>query len=269
MGDRDDDERLIAAAKGGDRSAIETLLERHQQQVYAFGRRMCRNAEDAKDVTQDTLLAATRAIGDFQGSSKLSTWLFTIARRFCIRRQERDAARPLEPASMDRAARTVADARPDPAEAAESKELHEMVEDALDALEPNQREAFILRDVEGMTAPEVAEVLGVRVEAVKSRLHRARSAIRTRLAPLLAEDAVEKGHLDIERTFSAYLEGEITPAVCHEMEHHLLTCTPCQSKCDALKRALALCQAAPRPQLSAAEARSIHDALRAFLDERR
>src|SRR5581483_2651932 len=83
------DERLLADARAGDKQALETLLERHQAQVYRFGMKMCRNPEDAKDVLQETLLAMARSVRDFRGASSISTWLYTIARSFCIKKRKR------------------------------------------------------------------------------------------------------------------------------------------------------------------------------------
>jgi RNA polymerase sigma-70 factor (ECF subfamily) len=74
------DQQLLERARAGDRAALETLLERHQPQVYRFGLKMCRDPEDAKDVLQDTLLAMARGVRDFRGASSISTWLYTVAR---------------------------------------------------------------------------------------------------------------------------------------------------------------------------------------------
>src|SRR6185436_4541875 len=81
------DDGLLDRARTGDRAAMEALLLRHQAQVYRFGLRMCRNPEDAKDILQDTLLAMARGLPDFRGASSVSTWLYTIARSFCLKRR--------------------------------------------------------------------------------------------------------------------------------------------------------------------------------------
>src|SRR5512146_3412268 len=80
------DEELLAAAREGDRDALEQLLAAHQHRVFRFGVKMCGQEEDAKDVLQETLLAAARNIRDFRGASSVSTWLYTIARSFCIKK---------------------------------------------------------------------------------------------------------------------------------------------------------------------------------------
>lgn len=88
------DAELVSAAQRGDRLAMGRLLERHQAKVYRFGMRMCRGEDDAKDVLQETLLAAARTLPDFRGASSLSTWLYTIARSFCIKQRRRSKFAP-------------------------------------------------------------------------------------------------------------------------------------------------------------------------------
>ena len=99
------DDDLLEAARTGDKLALEALLEKHQADVYRFGMKMCRNPEDAKDVLQDTLLAMARGVRDFRGSSSLSTWLYTIARSYCIKKRRRSKSAPEEERSRDDARR--------------------------------------------------------------------------------------------------------------------------------------------------------------------
>src|SRR5271166_199112 len=95
------DDALLAALRSGDEQALPKLLERHAPAVYRFGARMCRDPEDAKDVVQETLLAAARGMREFRGGASLSTWLFTIARSFCIKKRRRRAGSPSEFLSLD------------------------------------------------------------------------------------------------------------------------------------------------------------------------
>src|SRR6266704_5730624 len=90
------DLQLVDAARSGDARALEQLIERHQRRVYRFGLKMCRDPEDAKDVLQETLVAAARTIRDFRGASSVSTWLYTIARSFCIKKRRRGKFAPDE-----------------------------------------------------------------------------------------------------------------------------------------------------------------------------
>src|SRR6187455_3205337 len=151
--------------------------------------KMCRDPEDAADVLQDTLLAMARGVRDFRGASSLSTWLYTIARSFCIKKRRRAKFAPEDERSLD--ADGAGEAKPlaapgaGPDDALATKRVERALEQAIASLDPMYREVLLLRDVEGLTAPEVAEVLGVTTQAVKSRLHRARLSVRARVAPLL------------------------------------------------------------------------------------
>jgi RNA polymerase sigma-70 factor (ECF subfamily) len=270
------DSQLLEGARGGDARSLEALLERHQAQVYRFGMKMCRDPEDANDVLQDTLLAMARNVRDFRGASSISTWLYTIARSFCIKKRRRSKFAPDRERSLDTEvaldAARLADPAVSPDEAIAGKEVEHALEQAIGALEPIYREVLLLRDVEGLTAPEVAEVLGVSVQAVKSRLHRARLSVRAHVAPLLGvpsePGAVAPGTCpDVLTLFSQHLEDEISGDVCAEMERHLGGCGRCRVACDSLKRTLALCRAAPSARVPAAVQESVRVALRNFLAE--
>src|SRR5512137_2526034 len=111
------DQELLDAARAGDRRALESLLGRHQPRVYRFGLRMCRDPEDAKDVLQETLLAVARGVKDFRGASSVSTWLYTIARSFCIKKRRRSKFAPEHEESLDAEGDREARAIPDGARA--------------------------------------------------------------------------------------------------------------------------------------------------------
>jgi RNA polymerase sigma-70 factor (ECF subfamily) len=268
------DDRLLEQARKGDGDALERLLARHQAQVYRFGLKMCRDPEDAKDVLQDTLLAMARGVRDFRGASSISTWLYTIARSFCIKKRRTSKFAPDEERSLDSdvplESAHLVDPAPGPDEALAGKQVELALERAIGALEPMYREVLLLRDVEGLTAPEVAEILGLSVQAVKSRLHRARLSVRAQVAPLLGIPT----HLptapgtcpEVLTLFSQHLEGEISAEVCADMEQHLERCERCRGACDSLKSTLALChQAAPAVTVPAAVQASVRVALRDFL----
>jgi RNA polymerase sigma-70 factor (ECF subfamily) len=131
---------------------------------------------------------------------------------------------------------------------------------------------LVLRDVEGLSAPEVAKVLEISVDAVKSRLHRARVAVRQALTPVLgtAADGRPRDSMcpDVLRLFSQHLEGDIDPNVCATMEAHLAQCDRCRGTCESLKRTLAVCRQLPTPDVPATIAASIRAAIRTFLKER-
>ena len=268
---------LLERARSGDRQALEDLLARHQRQVYRFGLKMCRDPEDAEDVLQDTLLAMARGVRDFRGASSISTWLYTIARSYCIKKRRKSKFAPAETQSLDSSGGVDAVQLPDPGkrpdDALADSEVRRALEQAIGSLDPKYREVLLLRDEEGLTAPEVAEVLGISLQAVKSRLHRARLQVRAHVAPLLgvriaAQPAPAPGAPcpDIPRLFSRYLEHEIAPSVCADMERHLETCPRCRQTCDSLKRTLELCRTAGTAvEVPPAVQASVKVALRDFL----
>ena len=184
------DEALLAAVRAGDEQALAALVERHAPSVLRFGVQLCGDEQQARDVMQETLLAAARGLHAYRGESRLTTWLYTIARSFCTKLRTRgDAGKPLqslEELGEEGFEAALAAAQQVPDAQATQLELQRVLTRAIRELPPAQREVLVLRDIEGLSAAEVAEVLGVNVEAVKSRLHRARSSLRERLLPMLA-----------------------------------------------------------------------------------
>jgi RNA polymerase sigma-70 factor (ECF subfamily) len=267
------DDQLLAAARQGNRAALEALLVRYQPSLYRFGLRMCGNVDDAGDVAQESLISMARSLRNFRGDSSVSTWLYTIARRFCIKKRRRREFAPAREASLDvpDTVERLADPAPNPEEHAMNRELANALTRAIDALDPAHREVLVLRDVEGLPAPEVAGILGVSVDAVKSRLHRARVAVRREVAPLVARHAIEPPQAaicpDVLTLFSQHLEGDLDPGVCATMETHLAQCGRCRSACDSLKRTLALCRQLPTPDVPAPLAASIKAAIRRVLTQ--
>lgn len=269
------EQALVDAARGGDAAAIERLLALNQGRILRFAGKMCRNPEDAKDVLQETLLAAARGVRDFRGVSSVSTWMFTIARSFCIKKRRKGVFEPAHVASLDSEPGLDTTGVRDPARLPDDelhgRELSRALERAIGSLEPGYREVLVLRDVEGLTAPEVSEVLGIGVDAVKSRLHRARLAVRAELAPLLETPsavAPSPGCPDVLGLLSRHLEDEISPDTCASMEQHLAGCARCRGACDSLRKTLALCRATPQEQVSDSLQESVRRAIRTALGER-
>jgi RNA polymerase sigma-70 factor (ECF subfamily) len=267
------DTDLLAAARQGDAAALEALLVRYQPHLYRFGLRMCGNEDDAGDVAQESLISMARSLPDFRGDASVSSWLYTIARSFCIKKRRRSKFAPAREESIDApgsaAVDQLADPSPSPEQAAANRELERALVRAIDALDIPQREVLVLRDVEGLPAAEVATVLGISVDAVKSRLHRARAAVRLQLAPLLdtagAAPPVTPADApcpDVLSLFSQHLEGDIDPAACAQMEAHLAQCDRCRGTCNSLKRTLAVCRELPTPEVPAPIADSIRTAIR-------
>lgn len=267
------DEDLLAAARAGSAESLEALITRYQARVFRFGVKMCGDPEDARDVLQETLLVMARSLRDFRGESSVSTWLYTIARSFCIKKRRRSRFAPAHSISLDAPEgehlQGLPDSGPSPERAAFGREIGAALDASIGALEPGQREVLLLRDVEGLSAPEVGAVLGLSVDAVKSRLHRARLAVRQHVAPLLGIPAdappPASGCPDVLMLFSRHLEGEIGRDTCAEMEAHLEKCRDCRGACDSLRRSIALCRATPEREIPTAVADSVRAAIRSLV----
>jgi len=242
---------LLAAARAGDRDALGLLLEQREAQIYRFSMKMCRDPEDAREVLQDTLLTVARSIREFRGDASMSTWLYAIARSFCIKKRRRSKYAPKKEVPLDGtdggADADLTDSTGTPEELLDAKRVDRALEQAIGALDPMYREVLVLRDIEGLTAAEVAEVVGISAQAVKSRLHRARAAVREKMLPLVGASIEPPANIgqcpDIAALFSKHVEDEVTAEVCAAMERHLAACPRCRDVCESLGRTLALCRA--------------------------
>jgi RNA polymerase sigma-70 factor (ECF subfamily) len=261
---------LVEAAQRGDAQAIAALLALYEEPVYRFGMRFCKDPEDALDVLQETLLAAARGFPSYRGQAAIGTWLYTIARSFCIKQRRRRSVRASSLSAggaTDHEALDLADTTMLPDEAASDHELGRAIQHAIASLPPAYRDVLVLRDVECMTAPEVAAALGIGVDAVKSRLHRARVTVREQLSPVLGEvGAPTLGCPDVLTMFSQRLEGQVDAHLCEEVQRHLDACPRCARACEGLKQTLSLCAAgrgAPVPaRVQASVRKAVRDLLR-------
>jgi RNA polymerase sigma-70 factor (ECF subfamily) len=268
------DAELLTAVRAGDDDALGWLLARHAPAVLRFATKMCRNGADADDVMQETLWAAARGLKDLRGESAVSTWLYAVARSHCIKRRRRSKHAPEQLVALDaHDAMELPSATGAPDEAASRRELGTALERAIASLDEDAREVLVLRDAEGLSAAEVAAVVGTSVDAVKSRLHRARAALREQLAPLASDSAPsvpsDPACPDIVDVLSRHLEGDIGPDACAAMERHVETCTSCSNACGSLRRSLALCQSTRNGELTPEARERIRRAIDAIVRQAR
>lgn len=176
-----DEKHILARARRGDLAAFEELVRRNEKRVYAVALRSSGSPEDAADITQEVFLRAWRSIEDFRGDSGFSTWLFRITANLCVdfarHRQAQPQTQPL--VGEDDAERPIPDTAPTPEEHLENSELGRELAAALDEISEEHRRIVLLRDVSGLSYTEIAEVLEISEGTVKSRLSRARIALRT------------------------------------------------------------------------------------------
>jgi RNA polymerase sigma-70 factor (ECF subfamily) len=187
----EDDLLLVDRVLAGDRRAFETLVRVHERRVFRVTLAILGNAEDAEEAMQDTFVKAYRHIDQFRRESRFTTWLTRIAVNEAL--QKRQARK--NTVSLDEVSEAEVKLLPhrsqqwheDPEKLYGKQEVRMMVEDAIRSLPPIYRETFVVRDVEGLRAEEAAEILGLTLPAIKSRLLRARLLMREALAARLEE----------------------------------------------------------------------------------
>lgn len=183
-----DEAALVTRAKAGEGAAFEELARRHADRLYAIVLRFVANPHEAEEITQETFLRAWRSIGRFQGRSRFFTWLYRIGINEAKRRAERQPAAGTVSAIEDSPLEHAPDWSDAPELRSEQHELRRVLADAIRALPIEYRGPLILRDVEGLSTREAAEVMDVCDAAFKSRLHRARLAVRRAIDDHFAGD---------------------------------------------------------------------------------
>jgi RNA polymerase sigma-70 factor (ECF subfamily) len=174
------DAECVRRVQRGETDAFETLVRRHEKTIFNLVYRMLGDTEEAAEVSQEVFLSAFRATGQFRGDANFSTWLYRIAinhastRRKTLNSRQRKVV-PIESAD------SLHDPEPGPPEILERQEIREKVQFALNQLEPDDAAVILLRDMQDVSYSEVAHVLQIPVGTVKSRLHRARQALKSRL----------------------------------------------------------------------------------------
>ncbi len=185
-----DDRALVARAKSGDRLAFATLLRRYERRIYSVANAMLRNPDDAKDVCQEAFWKAHNALASFDGNAQFYTWMYRITVNLAIdylrkRRGERvefdDARANGEGSAADPTGISPRRLGFDPARALEDRELGQQLERALAALSPAHRAVLILREVEGLSYQEMADVVGCSIGTIMSRLFHARKKMQSSL----------------------------------------------------------------------------------------
>ena len=174
--DRSDLPTLITHAQGGDRRAFSRLAALVQGKVRGWAESFTQDADDADDVTQDVLLLVHRRLPQFEGKSRFSTWLYTITRNVALDRRRRAKRRERRLEAMDAPVETI-----EMRDALDEGTLTSLVLKYFDQLPARQREVFELSDIQGLSAPEVAERLGMKAVTVRANLFKARRTIRQRM----------------------------------------------------------------------------------------
>ena len=174
-----DDDRLVELALDGDSRAFEILMEKHESKMYAVALRMCKNREDAQDCLQDAMLRIYKALPTFKGQSSFSTWAYRITMNTCLDDLRRKKVRQAQ--SLDQML-DIGWAPVDENNTAErhleNNELKRNLSRAIQSLPEEMRAAVVLRDIQGFSYEEIANVLSTNVGTVKSRISRGREKLR-------------------------------------------------------------------------------------------
>jgi len=182
-----DEAVLLAQAREGDTQAFSELVRRYESKIFRLAQHITQNREDAEDVLQETFLKAYQHLDQFQGNSKFYTWVVRIAVNQALmklRRRKTDKSVSLDETidtGEDTIVREIAAWDENPEQRFSREEMGQILESAIEGLEPPYRSVFALRDIEGLSTEETADALGLSVPAVKSRLLRARLQLRERL----------------------------------------------------------------------------------------
>ncbi|WP_294515564.1 sigma-70 family RNA polymerase sigma factor [uncultured Intestinimonas sp.] len=178
------EQELVERARKGDESAFEVLVTDNEKRIYNLCRRLTGNPEDAAELTQEAFLNAWRGLGRFQGESSFSTWLYRLASNACIDflRKEKRRQNLSMTVSLDdeEEARQVElpDERYTPERELERTEVRQAVAAGLERLTPEHRQVLVMREINGLSYAEIGAVLGLEEGTVKSRIARARNALR-------------------------------------------------------------------------------------------
>jgi RNA polymerase sigma-70 factor (ECF subfamily) len=191
----DDEQRLVARAQAGDVRAFEALVRRYERWVFTLTLRMLGDRAEAEDLAQEVFLKAYRGLAGFRGDSRFSTWLYAIASRHCLtalagraraggpsgRVGSRGGDDPRDPVER------IADQAPRADVLLERQDMAHLVQAELRKLSEDHRLILVLRDIQGLAYTDIAQMLGLELGTVRSRLHRARMDLKARLTPHLVE----------------------------------------------------------------------------------
>lgn len=178
------EKNLIELSAKGNVEAFETLVQAHQKRVYNIALRMTKDPDDAQELSQDALVRAFVAIKKFRGESSFSTWLYRITMNVCtdfLRKRNKAVVVSLEQGAAGNENYNpvqLPEKSPGPDELAEKKQLKEMVKQAMDLLSVEHRQVLILRDLMDLTYKDIANTLNVNEGTIKSRINRARDALK-------------------------------------------------------------------------------------------
>ncbi len=177
---------MIKRCKDGDREAFNALMEKYQNIMFGMAYNLLSDYQDAEDAVQETFIKAYKSISSFKGDSAFTTWLYVICRNSCNdilrKRQKHSAVTSIDADDDDGPIKEIKSDGPSPEDVVEMNETQAMVRDAINSLKPEYKEVLVLSDIQQLSYDEVSTILKIPNGTVKSRLNRARNALRKKLS---------------------------------------------------------------------------------------
>jgi RNA polymerase sigma-70 factor (ECF subfamily) len=246
----------IAELRKGDPDSMARALALLQQTTFSFSMKVCGHREDAEDTAQETLIRTVPELGHFDSPEALAVWLYKVARSRCLMSRRRSKFAPKQNLSLD-------DLLPDrnelealtasgdggPEQQLLRAEDREELQRAVLKIPPDYRMVLVLHDMEELSTPEVAKITGLKEGTVRVRLHRARVFLRNQLARKsgspLRRAKEQRPPIACKELFAAlsdYIDQELDPSLCEDLQRHLGDCSPCQVYLASLEETVRRCK---------------------------
>lgn len=259
-------EEAVRLLQRGDDNSLEQALSLLQNTVFSFSMRVCGQREDAEDTMQEVLLKAVPHLPKFDNPKALLVWMYKVAKNRCLMSRRRSKFAPTQELSLDELMpdrkeleQLSSDSGINPELLAMRGEQAERLRKAIQKLPPPYRIVLVLRDMEGLTDDEVAEITGIRSGTVRVRLHRARLFVRKELMKMLPSHPQRLAKTRVAESASArpkdckalfaelsnYLDETLDDSMCNQLEKHLEGCAPCQTFLKTLETTIAACRDTP------------------------
>jgi RNA polymerase sigma-70 factor (ECF subfamily) len=282
----DADRALAEALIAGRRDAFEPFVDRFAPLILNFGRRMCGQRDDADEVLQETLLKTFQSVKDLREPAALKSWVYRVAANACLKMRRRGKFEPRREISLDEVLpQPRGDGRPPeipdwseiPLDRLLQGELKEKIDEAILMLPKDFRIVLVLRDQEGLSTRETADILGITETLAKVRLHRARLALRKMLEGYVAQISGRPAAMRAEpmphppgkmtcremaEYLSDYIDGALDASMRRLIDEHGGECPPCRAFVRTLARTVEAVRAQPRQPLPSALRKTLAEALR-------
>ncbi len=260
-------EKAVQLMRRGDDTSLEEALALLQNTVFSFSMRVCGQREDAEDTMQEVLLKSVPYLPKFDSPKALVVWLYKVAKNRCLMSRRKSKFAPSQELSLDalmpdrmELEQLGADGRIDPESFAIRSDEAGRLREAIQKLPSQYRIVLVLRDMEGLTDEEVAEITGLKAGTVRVRLHRARLFVRKELMKLWKPRSPKRAMTPVSNSDSSqkpprckamfaelsnYLDEQMDDSLCDELERHLGGCEPCKVFLATLEATIEECRKSP------------------------